>query len=625
MLHDRPLYVLEHTPERCAALMQFLPEFFPNVFVVEQNFDFSSEAPCLVLAADHPQALSRFHEARRIDKRVAVIAVGDKRHFEQAVSLLQAGVDEFVLLDSARDFSGLPLAINRACKAREKFLAIEYGRNEALHHALTLATILNHVHDAVLSFSDEGHVLLFNKQAEALFGYNTNDILHQSVLLLFPVHMREEAWRLLTEVLHVSANKSTEFLAQHINGDVFPVELSCRRIRLSGQNQYVITLKDISARKEVEAALHFHITLEGFISSVATDLINRPSAHIPTAVESALATIGKMCRVHSAYLLMEDTSHQLHCVGEWSANGVTPIKKRSPSMKGDIAPEFKLRLLRGDEVLIQDSRLLTSGQERRLVRGRRVTTLLLIPLRMGDYVQGIMGLESRHVLRPWNDVEISMMRLIAAVFANAIARQRRELALEALSSELADANVRLHQQARKDSLTGLYNRRHFDDVLAHEYRRASRDQKPLAVLYCDVDYFKAYNDLYGHSAGDACLIKVALVLQESFQRSGDLCARYGGEEFVVILPGLDAEKALLAAERARQSLLDCGLPHAHGVNGMITISFGVAVTDELHTPNVQALLKNADDALYQAKLAGRNCCKLARPPASPHFIDEKTA
>lgn len=607
---DRYALILDADAERRGAVLAYLSSFMP-VRRINADMDDLSDAYSLLLAADYPEALNAFHEARRQNKHIAILVFGTKQHCERAIELLRAGADDFVMLHNVRDFTALPTAINRACQARERKMALEQARNEALHHALTLATILNHVHDAVISFSYDGRIQLFNKQAEVLFGYAATEIVQQSILILIPMHLRDEAWRLITEGLPAEAVQTVEFLAERIDGEVFPIEMSCRRIRLSGKDQYVVTLKDISSRKEMEAALHFHIALEGFISSVATDLINRPTAFITSAIDSALSTIGMMCNLHRSYVLLEDSrTSALSCVNEWNARGVASVRERWQQIRREMAPIFTERLVNGENVVIGDVNQMPHCAEKNLMQRRGVTTLVLLPLRMDERVKGVLGLESTQGARDWSDVEISLLSLVAAVFANAYARQRRERALEAMSSELADANVRLHQQARRDALTGLYNRRHFDEVLEHEYRRALRDEKPLAILICDVDYFKPYNDLYGHPAGDACLTKVGLILAESFQRSGDLCARYGGEEFVVLMPGLDGEKALQAADRARQSLLDTALPHAHGLNGVVTASFGIAALSPSTPISVKQLLSAADQGLYQAKEAGRNRCSL---------------
>lgn len=182
---------------------------------------------------------------------------------------------------------------------------------------------------------------------------------------------------------------------------------------------------------------------------------------------------------------------------------------------------------------------------------------------------------------------------------------------------LVDANQRLVGLSLTDGLTGLANRRHFDEVLAREGDRSRRDRRPLSLLMLDVDWFKYYNDQYGHPAGDVVLCQLARVLLESVRRPGDLAARYGGEEFAVILPGLDVEAARAMAERIRARVEALGIVHAHGLSGRVTISIGVAEMDLDDAHGAGTLVGQADAALYRAKAGGRNRVETARPDAGP--------
>nr|WP_315239755.1 diguanylate cyclase [uncultured Albidiferax sp.] len=176
---------------------------------------------------------------------------------------------------------------------------------------------------------------------------------------------------------------------------------------------------------------------------------------------------------------------------------------------------------------------------------------------------------------------------------------------------LEASNARLAALSATDGLTGIANRRRFDEVLASEWSRAARNSHPLALVMLDVDYFKPYNDHYGHLAGDDCLRHVAHMLAAHLHRGGDLVARYGGEEFVLLATVHDAADALHIAETARLALTALALPHAQSPFGAVTASLGVAV----HVPAVgetaELLVHQADQALYQAKARGRNQTVLA--------------
>jgi diguanylate cyclase (GGDEF)-like protein len=170
----------------------------------------------------------------------------------------------------------------------------------------------------------------------------------------------------------------------------------------------------------------------------------------------------------------------------------------------------------------------------------------------------------------------------------------------------AIAQEKLQRLAGTDSLTGLSNRRALDRRLDEEWRRARRADQPLSALFVDVDYFKLYNDTYGHAMGDDALIAVADCIQNSAKRPGDVVARYGGEEFVVVLPGTPADGAIGFAERLRSRVEALAIPNSGSPQGLLTISIGCATAFPRQSEDVLELLNHADAALYHAKRAGRN-------------------
>lgn len=187
-----------------------------------------------------------------------------------------------------------------------------------------------------------------------------------------------------------------------------------------------------------------------------------------------------------------------------------------------------------------------------------------------------------------------------------LAKVRAMLRIATRQQEICAVHRQLKEIAILDSLTGIPNRRHFDDTLAAEWKRCIRTETPLSIVISDVDFFKQFNDIYGHQAGDVCLKAVASSLSESLFRVEDTVARYGGEEFVAILPGTDAAGAYAVAERMRQSARDLGIPHERGIDGRVSCSFGVASTCPSADKAPQQLLRTADAGLYAAKRAGRN-------------------
>ncbi len=170
------------------------------------------------------------------------------------------------------------------------------------------------------------------------------------------------------------------------------------------------------------------------------------------------------------------------------------------------------------------------------------------------------------------------------------------------------ANRELERLASEDGLTKLSNRRRFDEYLALEWRRQMRARGYISLILCDVDFFKNYNDHYGHQAGDDCFRSVADAIRKRVGRPGDLIARYGGEEFAIVMPETDIRGAFQVAENIRQELTKMNIPHARSAAApYVTISCGIACMYPDATNDPKSLIEKADQGLYRAKQKGRNC------------------
>ncbi|MFZ6774809.1 GGDEF domain-containing protein [Undibacterium sp. SXout7W] len=172
----------------------------------------------------------------------------------------------------------------------------------------------------------------------------------------------------------------------------------------------------------------------------------------------------------------------------------------------------------------------------------------------------------------------------------------------------------LKKEATTDSLTGIYNRRFFDEHYKMAMGNALRHNLPLAVFMVDIDLFKQYNDCYGHLAGDRTLIQVATTLKKQLMRATDVVARYGGEEFIVMLPNMDTDSAMRFAERLRDAIWNLNIPHNKSHHQRVTISVGFSSYLKQSNADPQHLLKTADAALYMAKNSGRNQCSFLPLP-----------
>lgn len=239
-----------------------------------------------------------------------------------------------------------------------------------------------------------------------------------------------------------------------------------------------------------------------------------------------------------------------------------------------------------------------------------------VPVRHRGRTVAIMNLESTRIgaFRGQLPLLMTVADQIAGAIANAhqyrelqlvnekLAETSRQLelktkALEEANEHLARAIETLHHISTQDGLTGVSNRRHFDETLSLEWRRATRSGNHLSLLMLDIDHFKTFNDTAGHQAGDDCLRLVATMLRESLQRATDIVARYGGEEFAILLPETDEEHARATAQMLCERIAK---------RGMVTVSVGVATIIPSRESTIEQLIRCADDALYEAKRLGRN-------------------
>jgi diguanylate cyclase (GGDEF)-like protein len=236
-------------------------------------------------------------------------------------------------------------------------------------------------------------------------------------------------------------------------------------------------------------------------------------------------------------------------------------------------------------------------------------SLLAVPILSRAATRALVVLENQLSRNAFAGNRLDNVLLIAGQLAvsvdNALLYASLERKVAERTEALAVANQRLETLSVTDSLTGLANRRRLADVLDLEWQRALRPGTPLGLAMIDIDYFKAFNDLYGHPAGDHCLRRVAAALNETV-RATDLVARYGGEEFAAVMPGVNLVGAKRISERMRAAVMALRQPHEQSPLGVVTISVGVAATVPSRSGLPTQLIDLADHLLYEAKNHGRN-------------------
>lgn len=305
---------------------------------------------------------------------------------------------------------------------------------------------------------------------------------------------------------------------------------------------------------------------------------------------------------------------------------VEPSSVYFPGMDLSSPQSMFMRHVRsGNNISLQEGVVLEGGEKRMLIQ----QTIMPAELNISDALVITISRDHNAVFAMFHRdrwLVSGLYLLLACVSVGAMLfwqRKSRQLFRElrkaqkktvASNAQLVRSNLQLKQQTENmrslaflDELTNIANRRHFNRSLEAEWRRCQREGQPLSVIMLDADYFKQFNDLYGHQQGDQCLVAIADCLKNSLTRSHDLPARIGGEEFACLLPNTPLQGALVKAERIRAEIEALAIPHTNSsVLPVVTVSMGVASAEPQPGPGYLELLAEADDALYQAKRQGRN-------------------
>ena len=433
-----------------------------------------------------------------------------------------------------------------------------------------------------------------------------------------------------------------DWLCPHPSGQLVWLELNMRRTSIGGVDRLLVTAGNITGRKRLEMEATARLKRAEAQNAVSLALAGVGPDYgtaLKLIAQHMSSSVGDLCildLVGDDGLLHTEVISQPYIGGD----PLLPLLRNlAPTATGVLGPG----------TLLGAGQVAGTGQSLRLERATpegirehlppayhpyldhfRVHSLLVAPMRTEGSTIGTITLAKGGSSRPYSmedeatlqsladraALTITNARLYARNLeqAEALRRANQELErrVEERTAELEDANARLQEMAMQDGLTGLANRRHFDTVLDNEVRRARRTGGWVALLLGDVDFFKKYNDHYGHVAGDECLKAVAKVMRDVFRRAEDLPARYGGEEFAVIISGSTPEQAAFSAQMFRKAVESLRIPHAaSSVAEVVTISVGYAVVQVNAESSPAWFISRADEGLYISKANGRNRVSLA--------------
>ncbi|WP_290610927.1 diguanylate cyclase domain-containing protein [Arsukibacterium sp. UBA3155] len=357
---------------------------------------------------------------------------------------------------------------------------------------------------------------------------------------------------------------------------------------------------------ELEEALAF----DKLMSLISTELINVSSNALDQHIEDALAALGEFCHADRSYIFQFNNDlSEMSNTHEWVRDGVTAYKENLQQIPEQALPYFFEKIQRDHIFAVSDVGKLPAeaASEQQEFEREDIRSVLCIAMLAGQKLIGFVGCDMVARQRNWTSNDLRRIKLVGEMIANSIQNVNYRVSLQQIQQELLSANRELQKQANQDGLTGLANRRNFDEKLLEELQRSARSKLPLGLILLDIDLFKPYNDHYGHQAGDAALQQVATALKKEARRQGEVAARYGGEEFALILPDSDPKACLEVARRVQQHIKALQISHCQSeVADYLTVSIGCysVIADKNTKP--EHLLQHADKALYQAKAAGRN-------------------
>lgn len=348
----------------------------------------------------------------------------------------------------------------------------------------------------------------------------------------------------------------------------------------------------------------FRERMERELTELSTGFINIPLQEIDEAIEHALERVAVICDVDSCSLWLWDEKHRfVKDAFDWHAETVGSEQHQWQKLDFDLLPWLKGRLERGLPVHVLNCEELPeeARNEIRFCEHFGIRAFAMMPIRFDGKVHGTIGLVVYSDREFWLEPEVAPFRLVADMLASALQQKSNQ-------QQLMEANSQLQLLSEIDELTGIANRRYFNHKFKSIARQAARTGQLVTLLLVDIDYFKKYNDYYGHLQGDGALRQIAQMVDKSFRRADEHAARYGGEEFTVTFAaGSDPDVIFEQAKKLRQQILDMHIAHAESViSDFVTICVGVACMSVDDPEQSAELIQLTDECLYRAKSEGRN-------------------
>lgn len=466
--------------------------------------------------------------------------------------------------------------------------------------------LISSMTDVMFVVNRLGTIKTVNQATINLFEYSELELINININLIAPA----KKFQLLINSINPSLSpetilvKNVEIPCLTKTGKILFISFSISEIRGEKHEtqEFLLVGRDITERKKNEVLIRQQAEHDRVLKTITNQIRN--SLSLEAIFSCTVAEVQQFLQVDRVlFYRLTDEPEKTVAAEALSQRKIPPLQTRlyhryfSENLKHYERGEISIisDIEEGDKISNVEPNYLS------LLRELEVKAHLVFPLINNNELWGLLIANHYYQSREWQPGEIGLLEQLVAQVAIAVHQAE-------LYEKLQDANRELEKLARTDSLTLIGNRRHFNTTLNLEWKRSVREKTPISLLLCDVDYFKLYNDTYGHINGDLCLKKIAETLRTTAKRPSDLAARYGGEEFALILPNTPLVGALHLANILLQKVRDLQIPHRTSlISHYVTISIGVAsVIPPNNTLPETMLIKAADQALYQAKEQGRD-------------------
>jgi diguanylate cyclase (GGDEF)-like protein len=459
--------------------------------------------------------------------------------------------------------------------------------------------VLNHLSLAILLYDNRSHTFSANAAAQSLFQLNRYERLNKSHFKHITLHTAAENKPLTLTALF--ASKKSIKLQLHAQPDVI------------GLNSVFSQIDDhisLCAFEYLQSSTPEDYNFDRVISEISTDLIDIQNDDIEQHINFALKAIATVCKADRGYLFEFNVDDEtITNTYEWVKQGIAAYKDELQAVPKAALPYFFEEMNATHLFQVNDVAQLpkAAAAEQAEFQRQNIQSVLCIGIRFGKELVGFIGCDCVYTKRAWTDSDLIRIKLVGEIITNALKNIDYKKKLQLAQQQLITANQKLSELVDTDGLTNIANRRCFDKTLKSEIQRCARLNQPISLIMCDIDFFKRYNDTYGHQQGDETLKKVATALSQLCRREGDLAARYGGEEFAIILPDVDSQHCQQFSQLLQQKIAQLQIAHGNSdVANILTLSIGFYSLYPAHDANLETIIKNADTALYQAKETGRN-------------------